>query len=111
MSARILVVDDDETSRRALTRLLGSEGHVAHACESAAEALVALREGQYAVLLTDLVMPDMNGLELVRAARAIHPALRCMIMSGHAPVEGAESEVEWVEKPIDLDRLLETLGA
>ena len=111
MSARILVVDDDETSRRALTRLLASEGHVAHACASAAEALAQLPGAHYTVLLTDLVMPEMNGLDLVRAARAIQPELRCLIMSGHARAEGAPSDVEWVTKPIDIDELLAKLDA
>jgi DNA-binding NtrC family response regulator len=56
------------------------------------------------VLLTDLVMPGMSGLELIRAARTTHPSLRCLVMTGHPSSD--EPDVEWIAKPIDLDQLL-----
>jgi DNA-binding NtrC family response regulator len=60
------------------------------------------------VLLTDFIMPEMTGLALVSAARALDATLRCVIMTGHRPPEGAPSDVEWIEKPLDLDKLLDS---
>ena len=110
MSTRILVVDDDENTRKVLRRFLVSDGHIADACAGGTEALERLHANHYDVLLTDLVMPGMGGVALVDAARAIHPALRCLIMTGHAPIEGMTNDVAWVAKPIDIDQLLTTLA-
>lgn len=109
MSMHILVVDDDENTRKVLRRFLTSEGHVADACENATKALEQLHAEHYDALLTDLVMPGMNGVELVDAAKAFCPTLRCLIMSGQARVKGKADDVAWVVKPIDIDRLLTAL--
>jgi DNA-binding NtrC family response regulator len=105
---RILVVDDDHNSREGLTELLSDEGHAVEACKAAVRALAALKTESYDVLLTDLIMPGMSGLELVRTARIEHPQLRCFVMTGHAPSE--EPDVQWIAKPIDFDQLLASLA-
>lgn len=108
LGLRILVVDDDLNSREGLAMILESEGHVVAACANGNKALTKLRAGAYDVLLTDFVMPEMTGVELVSAALGVTPSLRCVIMSGHASVE-APAGVEWITKPIDLDALLASL--
>ena len=110
MSTRILVVDDDESTRKVLRRFLVSDGHVAAACGGGTGALERLHATHYDVLLTDLVMPGMSGVALVDAAKALHPTLRCLIMTGHAPIEGMANDVSWIAKPIDIDQLLTTLA-
>lgn len=111
MSQRILIVDDDESTRQVLGRLLAGEGYLTETCESAVKALQLLLSGEYDVLLTDLLMDDMTGLELVRASREVSPALRRIIMTGHPRTEGAGADVEWIAKPIDVDQLLALLAA
>jgi CheY-like chemotaxis protein len=105
---RILVVDDDPNSRDGLTELLIDEGHAVEACKAAVRALAHLETGPYDVLLTDLVMPGMSGLELIRTARITYPQLRCFVMTGHAPSD--EPDVQWIAKPIDIDLLLASLA-
>ncbi len=105
---RIVVVDDDHNSCEGLAELLGDEGYAVVAYKTAARALAALELASYDVLLTDLVMPEMSGFELVRAARSAYPELRCIVMSGRAQSE--EPNIEWISKPIDFDLLLAALA-
>jgi CheY-like chemotaxis protein len=106
---RILVVDDDANSRDSLSLLLADEGHAVDACRSGTVALARLATSTYDVLLTDLMMPGLSGLELVHAARTSAPAMRCFIMSGHAPSAEA-ADIAWLAKPIDIEGLLAALA-
>ena len=92
-SLRILLVDDDEVTGRILGRLLQSEGHVVDVRASGNQALARLSESSYDLLATDLVMQEMNGLRLIALARARCPALRCLVMSGHARTPECPSDV------------------
>lgn len=105
------MVDDDRVTLDVLSHLLTSEGFLVRGCESASEALGALREEPFDVLVTDLMMPEMSGFELIEEAEAIRPALRCMIMSGHHRTEEVAPEIAWIDKPFDVDRLVATLSA
>ena len=109
-SLRILLVDDDEVTGRILGRLLESEGHVVDVRPSGRQALTCLRERSYDLLATDLIMQEMDGLQLITLARALHPALRCLVMSGHPRTSECPSDVVWVRKPIDIDRFLDVLA-
>ena len=109
---QILIVDDDAQTRLLLARLLGDEGHEVDACANGAEALVRLCSKTYAAMLTDLVMPGMSGLELVREARATCPGLNCMIITGQRrPREADRGGVPWFSKPLDFDALLACIAA
>jgi DNA-binding response OmpR family regulator len=111
MTVRILVVDDDEPTRRILSRLLTGEGYDVDACEDGEHALAQLRVTHYDVLVTDWVMPGMSGLDLLSAARAQCDTLRCMVISGQPQVAGMPKDVAWLAKPIDVDQLLAQLSA
>jgi CheY-like chemotaxis protein len=106
MKLRVLVVDDDDNSRMVIGRLLSSKGHTVDECASAASALEHLSAVHYDVLVTDLVMPVMNGVELTRAARELQPGMRCVITSGYRRTEGLPEEVAWLRKPIDIEQLV-----
>ncbi|QYD70086.1 PAS domain S-box protein [Paraburkholderia edwinii] len=80
---RILAVDDDSASLDALCELLLLLGISAQRARDAAAALQALQESDFDILLTDLVMPDMSGLELARRATSIHPQLQVIFASGN----------------------------
>ena len=88
---RILIVDDDEGVRLAVCLALSALGCITEAVGGGAEALGRFRPGRYRAVVTDLAMPLMNGLELVRRLRALEPGLPIMIFSGEpslADVEG-----------------------
>ena len=65
LSGRILVVDDTEANRELLSRRLGRNGHVVHTANGGESALEAVTESEYDLILLDLMMPDMNGLEVL----------------------------------------------
>ena len=106
---RILLVEDDRNSRECIAELLLGEGHEVAPCAHGDDALARLARASYDVLLTDLVMPGMSGLELTGVARARHPSLRCFIMTGQEPSD--VPGVGWIVKPIDFDLLLGSLSA
>lgn len=111
MKPRLLIVDDDINTRDALAKLLMEEGYFVQVCDDGARALSLLRTDSYDVLLTDLVMPGMNGLALVSAAKALCDQLCCIVISGHQRAAELPAEVVWHEKPLDLDQLLMQLAA
>ncbi len=111
MTTRLLIVDDDPSTRTVLTHLLTSEGFSVEAFSTAEDALVRLRATEAELLLTDLVLPGMSGLELVAEAKRILPDLRCFVMSGLARAPEAPLDLPWVLKPIDVDLLLAVLAS
>lgn len=107
---RILVVDDDAEARNGLGSLLRGEGFVVEVAEDGAAALVAVRACCPDVVLTDLNMPNIDGLELCRTLRVLEPDLPVVVASaGDTPAairamkEGAG---DYLTKPLDLDAVL-----
>ena len=84
--ARILLTEDDASLRTFLTRALERAGHEVVQAESAFAALPHLEDGSVDLLLTDIVMPGMDGIELAQRARAAHPGVRVMFITGFAAV-------------------------
>ena len=68
---RVLIADDEANLRKVLCTLLERDGHETRAAPDGATAIKAIEEGGVDILITDLKMPGMNGLELLRAARSI----------------------------------------
>jgi CheY-like chemotaxis protein len=81
MSQTILVVDDEESNRLTLKRILGREGYEVQQAASGREAMEALRERPVDVVLTDLKMPGMTGIDLLKAARALDPDVEGVVMT------------------------------
>ncbi len=84
--AHILIAEDDESMRRVLTRALSEAGHRVRAVGDGIEAAERLAEDDFDLLLADVVMPGMDGIELARRAAADHPGLRIMFITGFAAV-------------------------
>ena len=80
---RILVVDDEPPVLELLGRLCAREGHDVTLTKTAGEALGELRAHGFDMLLTDLALPDLDGLALVRRARAMQPAIMPIVITGH----------------------------
>ena len=87
--SRILVVDDKEMMRDSVATLLGRRGHAVVAVPSAAQAVVKIGEKRPDAVVTDLQMPDMNGLELLEAIRKIDDSIPVVFMTAYGTVETA----------------------
>ena len=114
-SARILVVDDDADVRAFLADILGALGHRVETVECAEAALASLAAAAPDLALLDFAMPGMNGAELARAARKLHPGLPIVFVTGFAEsdqLEGAlGSEVPVLKKPFGVEELTAVIAA
>jgi two-component system, sensor histidine kinase and response regulator len=107
VSGKLLIVDDDATQMRALCATLEAEGYLAEGFTSAKESLAHLREHPFDLLLTDLTMPEMDGIELLKAAQEADPHIVGIVMTGHASVDTAVSAMkagalDYILKPFTL---------
>ena len=114
MKPKILIVDDDAGTLASLSRAFALEGYTALTASSAARALERLDEEPVDAILSDVVMPEMDGLQFLAAARQKAPQVPVILMSGQASLETAVKAtrlgaLDFVEKPVGLDRLLLTL--
>ena len=84
---RILIVDDDIDVVNAMQEYLAACGYMAVGCTSGKEAIEQLKTHDFELMLTDLMMPEMNGVELLKAARQIDPHLMGIILTGKGTLE------------------------
>jgi signal transduction histidine kinase len=113
-AARLLIVDDEEPQMRALCDTLGAEGYATVGFSSPQSALAALSQSSFDLLLTDLMMPGMDGIALLAAARRIDPELIGIMMTGHATVDSAvhamqAGALDYIQKPFRLKTVLPVL--
>jgi DNA-binding NtrC family response regulator len=111
---KILIVDDDPNQSGVLRDILTFEGFNVHAANTADQALAAVRKDPPQVVLSDLRMPDLDGLELFRRVREIQPDAMFLIMTAHATVDSAlqamkEGIHDYILKPINSHELIERL--
>jgi len=110
----LLIVDDEPASMRALCDTLEYEGYRTYGYTSAGEALAAMRERSFDLLLADLQMPGTNGIDLMKSAQLIDPTLVAVIMTGHGALETAVAAMkagalDYIQKPIKLATALPVL--
>jgi DNA-binding NtrC family response regulator len=111
VQGRILIADDDEVMAQLLGHLMQREGLTPLLAKDAAEALQLVRAGDPDVLLTDLMMPDMDGMELMRKARDLNPELPVILITGFAEVRGAVDALragayDYVAKPFEHQQVI-----
>ncbi len=104
---KVLVVDDEERVCQTLEEFLTLRGYLVDVASGGPEALRMLRENVYALLLTDLMMPRMNGIELMEQARELDPDLMVVIITGFGTIETAvqalkQGAYDYVLKPFSL---------
>lgn len=110
--AKILLAEDDRSMRDFLTLALTKAGHEVTAAADGLEALGMLKDGgEYELLLSDIVMPGMDGIELSRMATNLCPALKVMFITGFAAVSMGENmprtgEPRILPKPFHLNELI-----
>ncbi|MBU2581808.1 MAG: response regulator [Alphaproteobacteria bacterium] len=108
---RIILAEDDESMRGFLERALIRAGYDVVSYNNGADALERLKEEPFSLLLTDIVMPRMDGIELARRASEIDPDLKIMFITGFAAVtlnnaSEAPSEARVLSKPFHLKDLV-----
>ncbi|MFN3943938.1 MAG: response regulator [Allosphingosinicella sp.] len=112
-SARILLVDDDHDVRTVAASMVEELGFRVEAADSGEQALAMLGRQSFELMITDVAMPGMNGVELARRARAIAPDMPVLFASGYADVEtfGAELSAETLlKKPYRISELGARIG-
>jgi two-component system, NtrC family, nitrogen regulation response regulator NtrX len=110
----ILIIDDEKAIRKTLTEILGYEGYKIDEAGDGEEGLKKFTEGSYDVVLCDIKMPKMDGIEFLEKARVANPDVPVIMVSGHGTIETAVEAVkkgayDYIAKPPDLNRLLITL--
>src|SRR5947207_5977627 len=113
--SRILLVDDDPNTLASLARAFRLEGHEATVCDNADRALDLARTHKFDMILSDVVMPGKNGIELLGELKTAGVAAPVVMISGQANVEMAVKAtrlgaVDFLEKPLSTDKLLLTVG-
>ena len=110
MSASILVVDDEEAIVSSLSSILQDEGYEVSVAKSGGEALKTYMADPPDLMLLDIWMPDMDGLETLRRIREVVPTAQVMVMSGHGSIETAVKAIklgayDYIEKPLSLENV------
>jgi len=110
MNPRILIVDDDQDTRGAMETLLSSWGYEVEVASGGRDALERASAIRPALVISDLVMPDFDGLQLIGALQRELPMVPVIILTGQATIDSAvaamrEGAYDYLTKPVDLDRL------
>jgi two-component system, NtrC family, C4-dicarboxylate transport response regulator DctD len=113
-SIEVLLVDDEEDLRRATSQTLDLVGFPVRTTASAEEALSSVSRGWHGILVTDIRMPGMDGMTLLRKAIAIDPDLPVLLLTGHGDVNLAvdamrDGAYDFIEKPFSVERLLDSI--
>lgn len=109
-TAQILIIDDDSGNREGLTLLLRQEGYQITATDSGEMALQHLAEKTFAIVLTDLLLPGISGLDILRHSKERTPQTHVILMTGNASTETAveamkEGAFDYLTKPINVKEL------
>ncbi|MGE5308413.1 MAG: ATP-binding protein [Deltaproteobacteria bacterium] len=115
MKKRILVVDDEPIVRELLERTLGGGEYDLETCDGGAAALEHLRSRFFNVLITDLKMPKVSGLDVLREVKKINPYTEVIIITGYPTIEGAVDAIkigafDFICKPFDILELKSTVS-
>ncbi len=112
--ASILIIDDEKAIRKTLSEILGYEGYKIDESSDGEEGLNKFRVKNYDLVLCDIKMPKLDGIEFLEKAKEINPEVPIIIISGHGNIETAVEAVkkgayDYISKPPDLNRMLITL--
>ena len=109
-SEKILVVDDEANMLALCESVLRKEGYVVVCAASAEEALALLETDSVDLLIADLRLPGMDGLELVQRVKTQQPGLLYLLLTGHGTIQSAvaamkDGAADYLTKPVDVDEL------
>ncbi|HEY0658705.1 MAG TPA: response regulator, partial [Pyrinomonadaceae bacterium] len=108
--SNLLIVDDEQSYRQLLTLVFEGDGHQIRTAMNGREALSMLQDEPADVIISDVKMPDMDGIELLRAVREFLPDTGVVLMTAFASVETAREAFklgadDFIQKPFDVDEL------
>lgn len=114
MTAKLLVIDDDAVTRELLTEVLQDEGYAVEACDSGRSALQRTAEEAFALAITDVRMPEMDGIAVTEALKKRQPDLQVIVMTAFGSVETAVEAIrhgafDYVSKPMNLEEIKSTV--
>jgi DNA-binding NtrC family response regulator len=109
---RLLIVDDEAVIREGLKRILEAESFVVESCSSGFKALEILQKSEFDLIITDLKMPGMSGLEVLSSVRTLQPDIPVILITGYASIDTAveamrNGAADYLSKPFTPDLLLE----
>jgi two-component system response regulator AtoC len=112
---KILLIDDEAPSREALTLLLKSADYDVKSAGSGNEAFELLAEDGFDIIITDLFLPDLDGIDILKQVKSASPAMEVILITGHASAETAvramkEGAFDYITKPLNIDELRIILG-
>ena len=112
--AEILIIDDEKAIRKALTEILSAEGYKTEEASDGEEGLKKFKERSYDVVLCDIKMPKLDGIEFLQKATESNADVPVIMISGHGNIETAVDAVkkgafDYISKPPDLNRMLITI--
>ena len=112
---RVFIVDDEDDFRETIVKRLNARKIQAEGAASGIKALEVLKEKDFDVIVLDVKMPDMDGIEILRHIKQMKPEIEVIMLTGHASVEfglkGMQlGAFDYVRKPAPLNELLDTLG-
>lgn len=115
MSKSILIVEDEKILRISLTDALKAEGYIVFAVADGNEALAALSEGDFSLVITDIRLPGASGVDILRKSLADSPLTPVIMMTAYGSIKDAVSAIrsgafDYITKPFDLDELLITVA-
>ena len=110
MSARILVVDDEDIVIRSALRVLASEDYALDQARDGAEALRSIEGGNYDVVILDIMMPKVDGIEVLQRVKESHPDIEVIMFTGLAEIDTAVrcmklGAFDYIAKPFEPDEL------
>ncbi|ADO70989.1 sigma-54-dependent transcriptional regulator [Stigmatella aurantiaca] len=113
-TATVLVVDDDRANLDSVARIFQREGLATHCASNGTEALELLRKPEVSVMVTDLMMPGMDGQELLKASRTIRPDVEVVLMTAYGTVETAvaamkDGAYDFITKPLKRHALVKAV--
>lgn len=111
---RVLFVDDEEELVSAVVERLGIRGVQAAGATNGLDALKKVDEEEYDVVVLDVRMPGLGGLDVIRHLRRSHPKIEVILLSGHGSKEYVEEGLslgafDYLQKPVDIDELVDIL--
>ena len=112
---RVLIVDDEDDFRETIVKRLNARKILAEGAASGVKALQVLENKDFDVIVLDVKMPDMDGIETLRHIKNLKPEIEVIMLTGHASVEfglkGMQlGAFDYVMKPAPLNELLDTIG-
>lgn len=112
---RVLIVDDEDDFRETIVKRLNARKLQAEGASSGIKALDVLKEKQFDVMVLDVKMPEMDGIETLRHVKKMTPDVEVIMLTGHASVEFALKGMQlgafdYIMKPAPINELMDTIG-